>query len=233
MAIHPVRHVCAGATDTSPRPTDVWAQRVGWALTVFMRWFSAHWLAMANLALALYISLPLLAPWLEHTGHHRLGGLIYLVFRPLCHQLPERSFFLFGPKTVYSYSELADVLGGVVPQRHVGLAEIGYKIAICQRCVAIYLTALGSGLLFSLLRRKLGPLPLPAFGLMLMPVAVDGFGQLLKVWESSWASRLATGSLFGLACVWLAFPYVEIGMRQVYQDALKALTEWGTLRGRA
>jgi uncharacterized membrane protein len=206
--------------------TDLWAQRITRVLTRFMCWFSQHWVLFANTALALYLALPFLAPVLAHAGHDWWARAVYLVFRPLCHQIPERSFYLFGRQLVYSYAELSELLGGVVPQRHIGNDDLGYKVAVCQRDVAIYGFALLSGLLFAPLRQRVKTLPLKRFGLMIVPMAIDGIGQLLGLWESSWWSRVLTGGLFGLACVWLAFPYLETGMRGVHRDAARAVAQW-------
>ena len=202
---------------------EVWTRRITYGLTLFMRWFSAHWLLMANLAVGLYISLPLLAPVLVHAGHERLGNLVYLMFRPLCHQLPERSFFLYGGKCVYSYEELGQLTGGLVPDRFLGSEGIGFKTAVCQRCLAIYPVMLIGGLLFAWLRKRLRFLPLKAFAIMVFPLAVDGLGQLFGLWTSTWWSRLLTGGLFGLSCVWLGYPYLERGMREVHSEAEKTL----------
>lgn len=205
----------------------VWARRITLWLTWFMRWFSGHWLFMANLAVGFfYVGLPLLAPALMHAGHKGAARLIYTIFRPLCHQLPERSFFLYGQRWVYSYEQLSQVLGGLVPQRYVGAEGLGFKVAVCQRDVAIYLTILLCGLVFNGLRKRLQPLPLKAFGLLIIPLAVDGLGQLLGLWTSTWWSRAFTGGLFGLACVWLAYPYLERGMSEVHDEAVRALDEW-------
>ena len=204
----------------------MWARRITYLLTHFMRWFGDHWLALANLAVALYIGLPVLAPVLLHAGHERLAGAIYVIFKPLCHQLPERSYFLYGPQAVYSYDELSAFLGGLGPRRYLGAAEIGYKLAVCQRCVAIYGSMLLDGLAFVLLRRRLKPLPIKGFLAMLLPIAVDGLGQLFHLWTSSWWSRLITGGVFGLAIVWLTYPYLEQGMREVSLAARKTLQDW-------
>lgn len=205
---------------------DRWTQQLTRRLTRLLHTISGHWLLLANLALALYLGLPFLAPVLRWTGHPRGADLIYLIFRPLCHQLPERSFFLFGPQAVYSYEELSAFLGGgAVPQRYIGAPEIGFKVAICQRDVAIYGAMLLAGILFAFVRRRLKPLPWRYFLAFVLPLAVDGTGQLLGLWVSTWWSRLLTGALFGVACVWLAFPYLEEGMREVHRETSQALHE--------
>jgi len=194
--------------------------------TRFMRWFSAHWLALANLATFLYVGVPTLAPILMKMNRPRAGRLLYTLFSPLCHQLPERSFFLFGPRAAYSYGELARFLQGDVPRRYLGDETLGYKIAICQRDVAIYAAMFAAGLAFSALRKRLKPLPLKAFLALLLPLAVDGTGQLLGLWVSSPLSRVITGGLFGIALVWLAYPHLERGMAEVHQAAEEIIASW-------
>jgi hypothetical protein len=59
------------------------------------------------------------------------------------------------------------------------------------------------------------PLSIRAFLFLSAPMAVDGLGQLVGLWESTWWSRVISGALFGIACVWLAYPHVEAGMADV------------------
>jgi uncharacterized membrane protein len=148
-------------------------------------------------------------------GHTSAARLLYTAFQPLCHQLPERSFFLFGPQFSYKLGELERLMGPDVPLRYIGDAAVGYKMAVCQRDMATFVAMFLAGLAFVPLRGRPKPLQLRAFALFAMPMAIDGLGQLLGLWESTWWSRVVTGMLFGVACVWLAFPYVESGMTDV------------------
>ena len=197
---------------------------VGYVLSVvlwFTRFFLKHWLALANVALALSVIFPLAAPLLMHAGYERAGRIAYLVYSPFCHQIPERSFFLFGREWVYSYGELARALRGDVPRRFMGNALLGYKMAICQRDMAIYAIGLASGLLFGLVRHRWRRITLRWFALMSLPMAVDGFGQLFGLWTSTWVSRLATGGLFGFAMVRLAFPLIEEALAAARNSAVE------------
>jgi len=213
-------------TGSGSEIVDQRVRRLTHGLTLFMRWVSRHWLFLTNVSLSLYGGLPALAPVLMAAGYPRAAGVIYLIFRPFCHQLPERSFFLFGRQWVYSLEELGRLLGGSVPLRYNGAPGIGFKVAVCERDVAIYLAMLLTGLAFVWLRRRLKPLPIKAFVALCVPMGVDGLGQLFGLWTSTWWSRLITGSVFGLACVWLAYPYLEQGMREVNQEMSIALRDW-------
>ncbi len=174
-----------------------------------------HWLFLANLTWGLYVGLPVLAPILMLMGHTWLGNIIHSAYKVACHQIPWRSFFIGGPQMVYTYDELRTLLGPALTERYVGDVTIGYKVALCQRDVATYGTILLAGLVFGLVRRRLKPLPIWAFVLSLVPMGIDGTTQLFGLRESNWQLRMITGALFGLASVWLAYPYLEEGMRDI------------------
>jgi len=155
-----------------------------------------HWLLLLNSLVGLYLGLPILAPLLMAHGQTGLSKVIYFAYRFVCHQMPSRSFFIAG-----------------------------YQMAICQRDVAIYGSIFIAGLGFNLVRGRLRPLSWPSFVLLIAPMAVDGTLQLLGILESTPFRRLITGSLFGLACVWLAFPYLEEGFREIREEATEQLKE--------
>ena len=189
--------------------------RVSAILNRFVHGVAKHWLLLVNVVIAAQIALPVLAPVLMTVGHTSTARLIYTLFAPLCHQLPERSFFLFGPQSSYTLQELESLVGPNVPLRYNGSPALGYKMAICQRDVAMYLSMLLAGLAFNFVRSWLRPLPLKAFAVLCVPITLDGFGQLLALWQSTPWSRVTSGALFGAACVWLAYPYIESGMKDV------------------
>ena len=158
-------------------------------------------------------------------GALQAGRLIYVVYKPACHQLPERSFFLFGPRTTYTLDELQSL--GLLSedddifsrQRFAGAPGIGYKMALCQRDMALYGGMFLAGLLFGLVRKRLRPLKLWVFGLFLLPMAVDGVTQLLLFRESTWLLRMFTGGLVGVASVWLLYPHLEKAFSDLREQA--------------
>ncbi len=192
-----------------------WAMRLAAFLPGFVHAVARHWLLMANVALGVQALLPAAAPVLMASGQSALGQLLYRVYSPLCHQLPERSFFLFGSQLAYTLQELEHLLGPDVPPRYIGDPATGYKITVCQRDLATYAAMWLAGLAFIPLRRRLRPLSLKVFALLCLPVAVDGFGQLFGVWNSTPWRRVISGALFGVACIWLAYPHIEAGMKDV------------------
>ncbi len=168
-------------------------------------WISRHWLLLFNLAVALFIALPFLAPVLMHHGAETPARILYRIFSPLCHQMAHRSWFLFGEQSFYPLREtgLPDVtyfeqsvqddpaFAGLDPaadfgqynwqgRRFLGNERMGYKVALCQRDVATYLALLVGGLVFGLLRSRLRPLRWQFFVIFgVLPMVLDGGYQLL------------------------------------------------------
>ena len=191
-------------------------------------WIARHWLALFNALVALYLLLPFLAPVLANAGLSRPASLIYSVYSATCHQLPERSYFLFGERPFYSLSTL-ETSGlredqGLFQRRAFrGNESTGYKIAVCQRDVAIYGSVVLAGLLFGILRGRVRGIGLKVYLLLLIPIGLDGLSQLFGLRESSWWLRTVTGALFGGASVWLAYPYIEAAMLDVVRSEERRL----------
>ena len=160
-----------------------------------------------------------LAPLLAVTGSTGLADDLYAVYHAACHQWAFRSFFLFGGQAVYGRDELAGL--GVDPFAFVGGPGYGWKLAFCERDLAIYLSLLGFGLVYARWR-SVGPSSFLMYGLLALPMALDGFTQLFGWRESSWELRVLTGALFGAASGWLLFPRFDASLlppRQRYPQA--------------
>ncbi|MBC7227037.1 MAG: DUF2085 domain-containing protein [Thermoflexales bacterium] len=213
------------------RQTARWAGLVG-------QWFLRHWLAILNLWWFLYVGIPFLAPVLMKANIEGPARLVYLAYQPLCHQLPYRSWYLFGEQPFYSMEEL--LRRGVapellVPHGYIGDSVLGYKVPLCQRDTAIYGTIFLAGVAFALTHRRWRPLPLWAYLLFgVVPVALDGgiqfVSQILVLLfptagfvavESTPLRRVITGALFGLATVWMVYPYVHRATREASGAATK------------
>lgn len=186
---------------------------------------SKHWLAVFNTLTGIYVLLPLLAPMLMAAGAPQIGRLIYFAYRPACHQLPERTFFLFGSQASYTLDELWAM--GLVDhaddifarQRFLGAIQIGWKMALCQRDIAMYGALFVGGLLFGLSRTHLRPLSLLGYLLCLVPMLIDGGTQLIGLRESLPLLRVLTGGLLGLATVWMLYPRLESAFAEVRDQA--------------
>jgi uncharacterized membrane protein len=185
-----------------------------------------HWVAFFGIALLLYVGIPFLAPVLMQVGLTGPARAIYLIYSPACHQLPDRSYFLFGEQRVYSLEELeaASVLPGeglLERRRFIGDETLGWKVALCERDVAIYGSMVLAGVVFALLRGRVRRLPLPVFVLFVIPIAVDGLTQLFGLRTSTWWLRTLTGALFGAGVVWLVYPYIQESMDDIRRNLEK------------
>jgi uncharacterized membrane protein len=111
-----------------------------------------------------------------------------------------------------------------------GNPQIGYKVALCERDIAIYGSILLFGLLFGATGKRLPPLPWYFWILIgIVPIGLDGFSQLLSqpplslfpYRESTPFLRVLTGFLFGFSTAWFGYPLVEQTMaetRQIMSD---------------
>jgi uncharacterized membrane protein len=181
---------------------------------VFAR-LARHWLLAVNAVLAIFVAGALAAPLLAQLGYQSAAESLYTAYHLTCHQWAFRSFFLFGPQAVYSQTELAglgiDSFAYAFVGGQVGAQSLGWKMAFCERDLAIYLGLLGVGLLYAR-RRGMQPPGFLLYGVLILPMALDGFTQLFGWRESTWELRTLTGLLFGMASAWLVLPRLESAM---------------------
>jgi uncharacterized membrane protein len=213
----------------------------------FTMWMTKNYIWVINLMLFLYVGFPFLAPTLMKVGMTIPARAIYLVYSPLCHQLAFRSWFLYGEQSYYPRSA-AGIEGVMTYGEASGLDEndllaarnftgnevMGYKVAICERDIAIYAGMLLFGIFFALFGRNMKPLPWWIWILVgIVPIALDGFSQLfsqlgipgltqlLPYRESTPFLRTLTGLLFGITTAWFGFPYIEESMVETRQTLTK------------
>ena len=201
----------------------------------FTLWLSRHWLGIFNIFTLIYVSLPFLAPLLMRSGAEKPANLIYRGYGLVCHQFAFRSWFLFGEQSIYPRSEAG--LSGVKnfqeatglsgedlwgARAYVGNSTVGYKVALCERDVAIYVGILLFGLVFGVSNRRLKGIPWFIWILLgILPIGLDGFSQLISqpplnlipYRESIPFLRVATGFLFGFMTAWFGYPIAEESMR--------------------
>jgi hypothetical protein len=151
----------------------------------------SRWLALVLASLLIVTLLPFLAPILMALGWTRLGELVYTLYIPTCHQLPQRSWFLFGEKLTYTLSEIQQVYPMTDPWQlrfFYGTPEMGWKVAWSDRMISFYTMIPVFGLFYALLRRWIRrPLPLKVFLLTLLPLVLDG------------ATHIASDMFFGIS----------------------------------
>jgi uncharacterized membrane protein len=141
------------------------------------------WFPAALLVVGLYAGLPWLAPVFMRLGWTAPAQVIYDIYSTQCHQLAQRSYFLFGSKIMYVPSELeiADATAGFSALRAFrGAPGIGWKVAWSDRMAAMYTGLFVFMIVARLLRRRLKPLPALAFVLLLVPLALDGTTHFLS-----------------------------------------------------
>jgi uncharacterized membrane protein len=216
-------------------------------------WLSKHYLSLLNLLVFLYVGLPFLAPTLLKINMTVPARLIYSIYSPLCHQFGFRSFFLFGEQPYYplkeaglvniktfdqitGYNDLANPLSisRLYARQFTGNPMVGYKVALCERDVAIYGAIVVFGLIYGLTKRRLPQLHWIIWILIgLGPISLDGFSQLFSQFNWSWLAqylpyrestpflRVLTGFLFGFTTAWFAYPNIEESMRETRQFFIK------------
>ena len=136
------------------------------------------WLVSAATVLGL-VALILVAPVAAAGGHNGLAFAIYRAFGTMCHQMPERSYFIDG-----------------------------HKFAVCSRCTGIYFGFAFTLLLYPLIRslRSTATPPRSLLILAALPLAIDFSLTFFGFWENTHTSRLLTGALLGSVVVFYVMP---------------------------
>jgi uncharacterized membrane protein len=139
-----------------------------------------HGLALLLAPLLIFTLLPFAAPLAMHLGLEFWGDLLYRFYGLFCHQLPQRSWFLFGPQLTYTLTEVQQATSASSPwelRAFVGTPAMGWKVAWSDRMISFYTLTPIFGLVYVVLRRIRGrSAPLPWFVLLLtlLPLAIDG-----------------------------------------------------------
>lgn len=166
-----------------------------------VQWVARHWLALTNLAWGILVTVPWFAPVAMKAGWSRVADAIYFIYGFLCHQFANRSFFLFGSKWMYAYTELlpyaSDANTWLGLRAFRGTPELGYKVAWSDRMVWLYGMIFVGGLVYALLRRWIRPLSPWLFVLLLVPLAVDGGTHMVS-------DLFGVGQGFRYTNTWLA-----------------------------
>jgi uncharacterized membrane protein len=179
-----------------------------WSFHRVIDLLTRNWITLFALIMGAYVGLPFLAPIFMHWGWSGAGKTIYLIYSFLCHQLPERSFFLFGSKPMYSISEIQaawkNTFDPIVLRQFIGNPQMGWKVAWSDRMVSMYLSTWFLGLLWYPLRRRIKALPWWGLLLFLLPMAVDGSTHFLSDlagigqgfrYTNAWLATLTNNSL--------------------------------------
>lgn len=145
---------------------------------------SRYWFWFIWAGLGYFIGLPFLAPVFMRLGWSVPAKVIYTVYAIFCHQLPQRSFFLFGTKIMYSLDEIQAAWqvtnNPLILRQFIGNQFMGWKVAWSDRMVFLYTSVFVFALLWWLLRKKTTHLPLWGFFLMCVPLLLDGSSHFIS-----------------------------------------------------
>lgn len=205
--------------------------RIGRAADGMIAWVARHWLALFNTVWGIYVGAPFLAAIFMHLGWLAPAGIIYRIYSFLCHQLPDHSYFLFGPSLAPSREALLaagmpTTTNILIERTFIGNSDIGWKVALCQRDVAIYGAVFVMGILFALFRSRMrGGVSWKWLIAMAVPMAIDGMTQTVGWRESTWLLRAITGALFGVGAVLWAYPFIDVAMRELLIEEEKRVRQ--------
>jgi uncharacterized membrane protein len=146
----------------------------------------AMWLIIAAGSLAV-MSLIIGAPFALEAGHPFWGLMIYRAFSYVCHQIPERSFFVEG-----------------------------HPFAVCARCTGLYAGFTIATIAYPLVRslKQTSAPPRKWLFMAAAPLAVDFTLGFLGIWNNTHFSRFATGALLGSVAVFYVMPgFMDLSLR--------------------
>ncbi len=187
-------------------------------------WASRHWFFLFGLIFGIWVWLPFLAPVFMHVGWTSAGQAVYFIYSFFCHQLPERSFFLFGSMPMHSLAQIeaasVNSSNAFVLRRFIGNASMGWKIAWSDRMVSFYNGIWIFALAWWPVRRKLKPMPWWVCVLFLLPMAVDGGSHAVS-------DLAGIGHGFRDSNAWLAALTNNVFPASFYAgDALGSFNSW-------
>lgn len=167
-------------TSSTSEDSHVWGRR----LNRLVYWFSRNWFLTFALLLTTFVGLPWLAPVFMKLGWTRAGEFIYILYATQCHQLPQRSFFLFGSQSMYSLQEVQNIWGATndptILRQFLGSPEMGWKVAWSDRMVSMYTSLLFFGALYWPLRKRIKSLRWSLVALLILPMVLDGGTHMIS-----------------------------------------------------
>ena len=195
-----------------------------WSLQWIGYLLNRYWILVFGILFGVLVWVPFWAPVFMHWGWTGAGKAIYFIYSFLCHQLPERSFFFFGPKAMYSMAEIQAVWqhtnNPLILRQFIGNSQMGWKVAWSDRMVSMYLSTWLLGLLWYPFRKQIKALPWWGLILFLLPMAIDGGTHFI-----SDLSGLGMG--FRYTNAWLAaLTHNSLPLSFYAGDALGSFNSW-------
>ncbi len=133
-----------------------------------------------------------------------MGYYTYNLLAPHDHQLPQRSYFLFSETGLIKSYTFDEIITFDADPHHlrafVGNEHVGFKTAMNQRMIAIFLGMCIAGLTWEMVKQRFPYYIAWYLGLLLFPMLADGFSH--RVSETSgerfretnaWAVQLSGG----------------------------------------
>jgi uncharacterized membrane protein len=188
-----------------------------------------HWLLIFIALYGLFNLLPFLAPVLMKIGWSAGGNAIYTFYSALCHQMAQRSFFLFGEHGMYTLDQLPVALTGntgtdtLLLRNFRGNDVWGWKVAWSDRMVSMYTGIWLVGVVYWGIShvRPQKPISIWLFGLLALPMVIDGGTHMV----SDMLDGLTTGFRYHNA--WLATVTNNALSESFYTgDALGSFNSW-------
>jgi uncharacterized membrane protein len=145
--------------------------------------------AVSAATIMVLVALVVVAPLAAAGGHGELAQVIYRAFAVLCHQRPDRSYFIDG-----------------------------HKLAVCSRCTGLYAGFAFTLLLYPLIRSlRTTTTPPPSWLLLAaVPLGIDFSLTFFGIWENTHTSRLLTGALLGSVAVFYVVPgLMDLSLRSL------------------
>ena len=141
-------------------------------------WLSRNWLWVFGSIFGLWVWLPFLAPVFMVMDWTAAGRSIYFLYSFFCHQLPERSFFLFGRSPMYTLTQVQaaarNTLDPFILRQFIGNPSMGWKVAWSDRMISFYTSIWLCAVAWWPVRRKIKPLPWWGLLVLLLPIVLDG-----------------------------------------------------------
>ena len=139
-----------------------------------------YWALIITVFLGMLVLAACSVPFLSYFGLDAISKPIFYALHTICAQIPSHSFYI-----------------------------LGHQFGMCARNFSVYASMFAGGLIFVISKKRLPGIPWWFWVLLILPMAYDGLTQMFGLRESTWELRVLTGTLFGLANMWFALPFIQ------------------------